>query len=522
MCPNCTDMRYLLLSLLLASGLTASAQVPDYVPTDGLVAWYPFSGNADDQSGNELNGSVNGAVLSSDRHGFAESAYYFGGNFPQFIALPELNANLGQPGSQTSISLWFRPEENPLVGSGQLIHASHQGYPEIFARVEVTQMESIKIYHRNSITNNEPIGGVSPFGEWSFLCALIDQQSGSYNMWLNGDLLESIDFSYDPSESYYSEGRSWEIGAISEALNYHQFKGAIDDVTVHNRILSEAEIAGLYMAEPPNPGCTDLIACNYNPEATWNDASCEYGCLNCGPGTIWDASIQLCVIANPSDTDFDGCVSMTDLLDLLSVFGTCNETPWSCGDPLEYQGYDYETVQIGEQCWFAENLRVDSFRNGDDIPELSISEDWSITETPAFATNFNIPADHFYNWHAVLDERSLCPIGWHMPFQGEVELMIEELGGHDVAGIHLKADSGWLGDGNGSNSSGFTGLPSGEKSSDGSFDAVGYRGYWWLQPFLTDNTASMRLKYNNDYVVFHNNIFSMNTGRNVRCIQDPE
>ena len=56
---------------------------------------------------------------------------------------------------------------------------------------------------------------------------------------------------------------------------------------------------------------------------------------------------------------------MTDLLDLLSAFGTCNEIPWSCGDPLEYQGYDYETVQIGEQCWFAENLRAANYANGE-------------------------------------------------------------------------------------------------------------------------------------------------------------
>ena len=71
---------------------------------------------------------------------------------------------------------------------------------------------------------------------------------------------------------------------------------------------------------------------------------------------------------SPSDSDFDGCVGMTDLLNLLSSFGTCVEVDsdeefdngveeWACGDPLEYQGYDYETVQIGEQCWFAENLR---------------------------------------------------------------------------------------------------------------------------------------------------------------------
>ena len=274
--------------------------MPDYVPTEGLVAWYPFIGNAYDQSGNDLNGSVNGAVLTADRYGLGENAYYFGGDFPQFIALPELDANLGQVGSQTSISLWFKPENNPVTGSGQLIHASHEGYPEIFARIEATQLESVKIYHRNAFTNNEPIGGIAPFGEWSFLCALIDQQSGSYNMWLNGEPLESIDFSFDASESYFSEGRSWEIGAISAAPNYHQFKGAIDDITIHNRILSETEIEGLYMSEAPSVGCTDPAACNYDVTAEDDDGSCLYppsgnlgeavalchdgGTLDAGPG----------------------------------------------------------------------------------------------------------------------------------------------------------------------------------------------------------------------------------------------
>ena len=289
-----------LLALLLFVPSLCLAQVPDYVPTEGLVAWYPFIGNAYDQSGNDLNGSVNGAVLTADRYGLGENAYYFGGDFPQFIALPELDANLGQVGSQTSISLWFKPENNPVTGSGQLIHASHEGYPEIFARIEATQLESVKIYHRNAFTNNEPIGGIAPFGEWSFLCALIDQQSGSYNMWLNGEPLESIDFSFDASESYFSEGRSWEIGAISAAPNYHQFKGAIDDITIHNRILSETEIEGLYMSEAPSVGCTDPAACNYDVTAEDDDGSCLYppsgnlgeavalchdgGTLDAGPG----------------------------------------------------------------------------------------------------------------------------------------------------------------------------------------------------------------------------------------------
>ena len=243
-------------------------------------------------------------------------------------------------------------------------------------------------------------------------------------------------------------------------------------------------------------------------------------------------TVQACIVSDfcQEDLDGDGVIGVNDLMQLLSLFGTDCEAEdvdpelgeFTCGDPMNYHGYDYATVLIGEQCWFAENLRVQTFMNGDIIEDLSASEEWSETQIAAYSTNFSIPADFYYNWHAVLDNRQLCPESWHLPFQGEAEFLIETLGGNEVAGMHLKADSGWLGDGNGTNSSGFSGLPSGEKLSSGGFDAVGSRGYWWLQPFLTENTSSMRLKSDNDYVVFHNNIFSMNTGRSIRCLKDSE
>ncbi len=51
--------------------------MPTYVPTTGLVGWWPFNGNANDESGNGNNGTVNGAILTSDRFGIANKAYSF-------------------------------------------------------------------------------------------------------------------------------------------------------------------------------------------------------------------------------------------------------------------------------------------------------------------------------------------------------------------------------------------------------------------------------------------------------------
>ena len=71
---------------ILATGLCffacsflAIAQVPTYVPTSGLVGWWPFNGNANDQSGNGLNGVVTAATLAADRNNVPNAAYYFNG-----------------------------------------------------------------------------------------------------------------------------------------------------------------------------------------------------------------------------------------------------------------------------------------------------------------------------------------------------------------------------------------------------------------------------------------------------------
>ena len=77
------------------------------------------------------------------------------------------------------------------------------------------------------------------------------------------------------------------------------------------------------------PLCTDPYACNYEPSAFNDQGICDYSCCPgpgcCGEGTTWDSESQTCLTTYLHDADFDGCVGMTDLLDLLSVFGSCLE-----------------------------------------------------------------------------------------------------------------------------------------------------------------------------------------------------
>ena len=67
--------------------ITLSAQIPAYLPKSGLVAWYPFNGNANDESGNSLNGKVDKAILTKDRFGILNKAYYFDSS--RVITIPE-------------------------------------------------------------------------------------------------------------------------------------------------------------------------------------------------------------------------------------------------------------------------------------------------------------------------------------------------------------------------------------------------------------------------------------------------
>lgn len=71
-------MKSLLLTIAASFGMIALAMaqnVPNYVPTNGLVGWWPFTGNANDESGNGNHAVVNAALLTSDRTGNANTAY---------------------------------------------------------------------------------------------------------------------------------------------------------------------------------------------------------------------------------------------------------------------------------------------------------------------------------------------------------------------------------------------------------------------------------------------------------------
>ncbi len=187
----------------------------------------------------------------------------------------------------------------------------------------------------------------------------------------------------------------------------------------------------------------------------------------------------------------------------------------------------YPSVKIGHQVWMTENLNVDRYRNGEIIPQVQGEEGWedaAENKQPAWCYYNNDPANgpkygKLYNGYAVSDPRGLCPAGWHIPSDDEWTMLTNALGGEKEAGNKMKSKSGWSEGGNGTNSSGFSGLPAGYRGIGGIFFTIGGIGIWWSSTENGTNLAWLRdLAYDNGNAYRSN--YGKPNGFSVRCLRD--
>jgi uncharacterized protein (TIGR02145 family) len=156
----------------------------------------------------------------------------------------------------------------------------------------------------------------------------------------------------------------------------------------------------------------------------------------------------------------------------------------SCSTPTT------DSVKIGGKEWMVKNLDVSTFRNGDPIPQAKTKEEWykaNIDHTPAWCYYNNDIANgkkfgKISNYYVLQDHRGIAPDGWHIPSMSEWKGLLDSLG-ENAAG-KLKSKDGWQDNkgnnsGNGTNESGFTGLPGGHREKNGEFERINESGYWW-------------------------------------------
>lgn len=176
-----------------------------------------------------------------------------------------------------------------------------------------------------------------------------------------------------------------------------------------------------------------------------------------------------------------------------------------------------QDVTIGTQTWQTKNLNVSKYRNGDVIPQVQDAAAWAKLTTGAWCyyqnkTENGTKYGKLYNWYAVSDPRGLAPLGYHIPNEGEMETLINYLGGEEAAGPKMKSKSGWLEYGNGNNSSGFSGLPGGCRNSTGNFTVMGKHGNWW------SSSAHKGGRLTNNFNIPFYSDWEM--GYSVRCLKD--
>ena len=237
-------MRLTLLTLttaLLAISLT-NATAQSYL-TNGLVAYYPFNGNANDASGNGNNGTVNGATLTEDRFGITNAAYSFNGidNYIGFAGVPTSQVD------NWTMTAWVKPESLSQPESlNQVEVAVTMGYNDpingdgyafcINGPGEATEGELFGIFGGVAWINSGFT--ITSTNHWYQLVML--RSSGVTSFYVNGVSTP------DSTTTSPSTPTSFRIGS-ENGLRF--FNGAIDDVRIYNRALSAAEIQALYNAE---------------------------------------------------------------------------------------------------------------------------------------------------------------------------------------------------------------------------------------------------------------------------------
>jgi len=254
------------------------------------------------------------------------------------------------------------------------------------------------------------------------------------------------------------------------------------------------------------------------------------------------------------DTDGDHQIGMQDLLKVIAVYGAVDEdldhvygsddacpevagpvlgcpAPETCTS-VEWDGWTYDVVEVEGQCWFAENLRSTHYSNGDSILEANTGSGvWGNNAGQGVWCHYDLDSTWseeyglLYTGDAVLDERGVCPIGWHLPsdlewmsLEAAIGMSGDEIGATAYRGEHshvLKDSVLW----NGTDDWAWSGLPAGFRSTTGLFLAGGSAGAWWTGSNIVGSEMWFRSMHTNNSGIQRNS-FGLLAALSIRCVLD--
>jgi len=536
------------------------------IPTDGLVGYWPFNGNANDESGNNHHGTVIGTTLTFDRFGQSDKAYSFDGTDDYITVTPN---SLVDNATEITVSCWLK--RDLLDDYGLPIHTGNQGRYGVHAK-----KDSVAV----NVTTDSGFDGNPPteFGtkwtyynqtEWSHI--LLRYTGSNIELYVNGQLLTSRFAEgkiWTPQESYLAFGMYMLFGNPTSG----HYKGLLDDIRVYNRALSISEIQTLYYENSqPNPTAPVLTT---NPISSIGTNSAVSGGNVTSDGGASITARGVCWSSSPSPTTTDsktidgsGTGSFTSSITGLTAGTTyyirayaINSEGTSYGNEVSFttnaasatvtdiDGNIYNTVTIGTQTWMTENLKTTRYSDGTPINLVNTISAWDALTTSSKAycwyNDDIINKDlngALYTWVAAMNGagastsipsavQGVCPTGWHLPSWNEWGVLIKYLDPSSnpatwlessIAGGIMKetGTTHWQSPNTGAtNGYGFTALPSGGRGGDGHFLSLGTEGLWWsATEFGSGHTRVEKVGYNTS----SNSMYSTpwDCGISVRCIQ---
>lgn len=190
--------------------------------------------------------------------------------------------------------------------------------------------------------------------------------------------------------------------------------------------------------------------------------------------------------------------------------------PTSLTDPRD--GETYKLVQIGNQTWFAENLKYSG-----NIPNITDNIEWKNLTSQAWCFYENDPNNgeiygNLYNWSAV-NTGDLCPAGWHVPTLAEWTELADYLGENAGGKMKSTGTEYWEFNVSATNESGFSGLPGGGRQLNGGFRHLNQDGYWWSSTEEDDiNSYKLHLSFNGGVASRYG--WNKTSGYAVRCLKN--
>ena len=201
------------------------------ISTNGLIAWYPFNGNTNDESGNGYNGTNSGASLTTDRFGNANKAYYFNGN-AYILINPEIYL------TSYTISAWVL-----LTSSSEMRVFSNACFGSCYSgAVELGTNGTVWALNQNGMNQSQLNTNISvSTNQWTHIVATFNNSNTSSKIYINGIESSRNIVMLTPNQNPIYNYR---IGCSGNGLRC--FNGSIDDVRVYNRALTQREINALY------------------------------------------------------------------------------------------------------------------------------------------------------------------------------------------------------------------------------------------------------------------------------------